>query len=457
MKKKSEIKKNEEYVVDIIDYGCEGEGIAKIKDFTIFVPYALKGETVKVLIVKVLTSYAFGKVIEVIKKSNNRQDVDCKLYGQCGGCQLRHIKYAETLKIKQYIVQNLVNKVLDTNITVKPTIGMDSPYDYRNKAIYPIGLDKFGKPQIGSYKQRSHQIISGSSCLIQNEISEKIANRVHEYIIKNNLSVYNEETKEGLLRHLVIKMGFKTHEVMCIFVINGTKIPGEKKLVKYLLNEFPEIKTIVKNINTKDTNVIMGEENVNIYGEGYIVDNLGAYSFKISPSSFYQINPIQTERLYNIAIKMAQLRKTDVVYDLYCGLGTIGIFLANKVKEVYGIEVVEEAVKMAEENAIMNGIGNIKFVAGDVEKVFMNLLKKSSTYPDVIFVDPPRKGLDNNTVSNIKAIEPKEIIYISCNPATLIRDIKSFEEKYELKEIRTVDMFPFTSHVESVALLTFKG
>lgn len=453
MKKQVVINKNEEYVVDIVDYGCEGEGIAKIKDFTIFIPQAIKGERIKIIIVKVLTSYAYGKIVQIIKKSENRVEIDCKLYGKCGGCQLRHVNYEESLKIKEGIVQNLINKTLGKKANVSSIVGMGNPFDYRNKAIYPVGMDQFGKPQIGSYKQRSHEILSGNSCLIQNEISEKIANRVHEFILKNELSVYDEKTGIGLLRHLVLKVGFRSHEVMCIFVINGKDFPKEKELIKYLLSEFPEIKTIVKNINTKNTNVIMGEENINMYGDGFIVDNLGEYTFKISPNAFYQINPVQTELLYNIAIEEANLHKDDIVYDLYCGIGTIGIFLADKVRKVYGIEIVDEAIQMARENAKINEVNNIEFMTGDVEKIFMDLLKKSSTYPDVIFVDPPRKGLDSKTIENIKAIAPNKIIYISCNPATLIRDLKLFEELYEIKKIKPVDMFPYTSHVECVCVL----
>ena len=456
MRKIVNIQKNDEFIVDIIDYGYEGEGIAKHKDFTIFVPGALKGERVKIHIVKILTSYAYAKVVEIIKPSKKRAEIDCALFGKCGGCQLRHMTYDESLSVKEGIVQNLVNKTLSNKIKVNPIVAMGNPYDYRNKAIYPVGFDKDHKPQIGSYKQRSHQIISGSSCLIQNEISEKIANAIHYYIIQNNVSVYDEETMEGLLRHVIIKMGFRSHEVMVILVINGDKFPKEKTFCKYLLSEFPEIKTIVTNINKKNTNVILGEKNVTIYGEGYIFDNLGDFTFKISPNSFYQINPVQTEVLYLEAIEQANLTKDDIVYDLYCGIGTIGIFLADRVKKVYGIEIVDEAIKMAEENAEINNIKNIEFYCGDVEKIFMKLLRKNNIYPDVIFVDPPRKGLDKKTIDNLKAIESNRIIYISCNPATLIRDVKLLETKYEVKSISPVDMFPFTSHVESICLLEIK-
>ena len=345
------MKKNEEYIVEIIDDGYEGEGIAKVDNFAIFIPGALKGEKVKIVIVKVNKSFAYGKILEIIKASNSRvMEIDCNTYKRCGGCNLRHMKYSKTLDIKKKIVQNLVDKNLKTKIEIKNTIGMDNPYHYRNKAQYPIGVNKEGKPIIGVFANRTHEVIETNGCMIQNEVSEKIAKYICNFINKNGISVYNEKTGQGLLRHIVIKVGMKTNEIMCILVINGKNINHEKKLVEELICHFHNIKTIVKNVNTKNTNVILGKENITIYGEGYIYDKLGEYTFKISPHSFYQINPVQTEKLYNIVLEKAELTGKETLLDLYCGIGTIGIFMAKKAKNVYGIELVEDAVNDATEN-----------------------------------------------------------------------------------------------------------
>ena len=451
------VKKNQEYIVDIIDNGFEGEGIAKIDNFTIFIPNAIKGEKVKILIVKVLSSHAFGKILEIIQKSDKRVESECETYKRCGGCNLRHIKYEETLKIKQNVVQSLVNKTLKTKIQVEKTIGMENPYFYRNKAQYPIGIDRNEKPQIGVFANRTHEIIPIKKCFIQNEKNEKLAKFVFNWIIKNNISIYDEKTRKGLVRHIVIKIGIKTNEIMCIIVINGNKIPKENELVKEILDNFPEVKTIVKNVNTKNTNVIMGKENIILYGNGYIEDILGEYRFKISPLSFYQVNPIQAEKLYNIGIQLAKISKDDVVFDLYCGIGTISLFMAKYAKKVYGIEIVEEAVNDAKENAKINNVSNVEFIAGDVEKILDKLINKDNIIPDIVMVDPPRKGLDNKSIDNIIKIRPKKVVYISCNPATLIRDLAKFEKIYEIKSIKPVDMFPFTSHVEVCTLLELKN
>ncbi len=450
------IRKNEEYIVDIIDNGFEGEGIAKIKDFTIFIPGAIIGEKVKIHILKVNSSYAFAKIIEIIEKSKNRVDTNCNTYEKCGGCNLRHICYEETLNMKRNAVQSLVNKTLSNKLNVKNTIGMENPYYYRNKAQYPVGIDKNGKSIIGVFANRTHNIIPIDNCKIQDKNSEEIAKFIIDFINKNNISVYNEKTCKGLFRHLVIKVGKRTNEVMCILVINGDNFEEEEKLVEELKQNFSNIKTIVKNINKKNTNVILGEKNITLYGSGYIEDKLGDYTFKISPMSFYQINPIQTEKLYNLAIKMANLTGNETILDLYCGIGTIGIFASKYVKKVYGIEIVEQAVEDAKENARINNITNADFFAGDVEVVLEDLLKNRNIKPDVVFVDPPRKGLDNVTINNILKVLPNKIVYISCNPATLIRDLKLLEDKYELQEIQPVDMFPFTSHVECVTVLQLK-
>lgn len=451
-----EIKKNQEYIVEIIDNGYEGEGIAKIDGFTVFIPGTIKGEKLKILIVKVLSSHAFGKVLEILEPSEARQEADCTTYKRCGGCNLRHIKYEETLKMKQNAVQSLVNKTLKTKVKVQETIGMENPFHYRNKAQYPIGVNKDGEPVIGVFAQRTHEVIPMEKCLIQNPKSEEIAKFILQFIKDNKISVYNEKTGKGLFRHIVIKVGIKTNEIMCILVINGKTIPKENQLIEELISEFSQIKTIVKNINMRNTNVILGKENINIYGDGYIEDVLGEYTFRISPLSFYQVNPVQAEKLYNLGVEMAQITKQDTVFDLYCGIGTITLFMSKYAKKVYGIEIVEEAIEAAKENAKINNVDNTEFYAGDVEVVLDDLINNKGISADIVMFDPPRKGLDRNSINNILKIKPKKIVYISCNPATLIRDLAFFEEHYDIKTIVPVDMFPFTSNVECVSVLQLK-
>ena len=447
------LSKNEEYIVDIIDNGFEGEGIAKIDDFTIFIPNVLRGEKVKIIIVKVLTSYAFGKAIEIIETSKERVEVDCATYKRCGGCRLRHINYKETLNMKKNVVQNLVNKQLEQKVKVQEVLGMEEPYHYRNKAQYPIGKDKEGKTVIGVFANRTHEIIPIEECLIQNQETEKLAKKITEFIEKNNISIYNEKTGKGLVRHIVTKIGIKTNEIMCIIVINGDEIPKEKELVEFILEENKNVKTIIKNINKKNTNVILGKENINLYGKGYITDILGDLKFNISPLSFYQVNPIQAEKLYNIGVEGANITKNDIVFDLYCGIGTISLFMAKYAKEVYGVEIVEEAILAAKENAKINNLNNTRFFAGDVEKVLDELINKENIIPDIVMVDPPRKGLDKKSIENLLKIKPKKITYISCNPASLVRDLSKLEKDYDIELIKPVDMFPFTSHVECVSVL----
>ena len=451
------VKKNEKYVVEILDNGFEGEGITKIDGFTVFVQGAIKGEKVEILVLKVLTSYAFAKIIKVIEKSPYRIDVDCNTYKRCGGCNLRHIDYKYTLEIKRNAVQSLVSKTLKNDVKVLDTLGMIDPYFYRNKVQYPVGFDKEGKPCFGIFANRTHDIVQIDKCYIQSEKSQEIAKYVFQLWIENDLSIYNEKTRKGLLRHIVIKNGFKTEEFMCVLVINGTDFDNKAKIINSIINKFSMIKTIVLNINTDNTNVIMGKNNVILYGDGIIEDILGDYRFKISPLSFYQVNPIQAEKLYNIAIDYANISKEDIVFDLYCGIGTISLFMSKFAKKIYGIEIVEEAVKAAKENAELNDVRNADFIAGDVELVLDNLINNKGIIPNVVMVDPPRKGLDNNSIQNLLKVKANKIIYISCNPATLVRDLVKLEDAYDIVNIKPVDMFPYTSHVEVCALLELKN
>lgn len=452
-----EIQKNQEYIVDIIDNGYDGEGIAKINDFTIFIQGAIKGEKVKILILKVTKSFAYGKILEIINASNNRNNVDCKTFSKCGGCTLRHINYRETLNIKRDIVKNCLYKELHRDVEVKNTIGMEKPLYYRNKLQYPVGYDKDNKPVMGIYSGRTHNIIeTEQNCYIQNEKCSEIAKDIFEFTVKNNIKPYNEQTNKGTLRHIVIRIGIKTNEIMVTLVVNNDKFNNEEEFIEELTKKYPEIKTIVKNYNEKNTNVILGKKNKVIYGNGYIYDMLGSYKFKISPLSFYQVNPLQTEVLYNKAIEYANLTGEETIFDLYCGIGTIGIFASAKAKRVYGIEVVPEAIEDAKENAKLNKIENAEFFVGEVEKILPELIEERNISADVAFIDPPRKGCDNITIETLLKIMPQKIVYVSCNPATLARDIRLLEEKYELKQVQPVDMFAFTSHVECVTLMSRK-
>lgn len=451
------VRKNNEYILNIVDNGYDGEGIAKIEDFTIFIKGAIKGEICRILVTKVNKSYAFGKLIEVVKQSNERVEADCATYKRCGGCSLRHIRYDETLAIKRNMVQNLVNKNLSNKVIVNEVIGMESPYYYRNKLQYPVGTNKDCKPVMGVYANRTHEIIPIQKCLIQNREAENVAKEIFNFIKENNISIYNENTRKGAIRHIIVKIGVKTGEIMCIIVTNEENLKCEKELVKEIVSKYPNVKTVIANVNNENTNVILGKRDVVLYGDGFIFDKLEEYTFKISAKSFYQTNPIQTEKLYSKAIEFAKLDENDVLCDLYCGIGTIGIFASNKVKQVYGIEIIEEAVEAAKENAKINNVNNIEFIVGDVENAFKELVDERKVKPTAIIVDPPRRGLDGTTISKIMELGVKKFVYISCNPATMVRDIKMMENKYGVSEIQPVDMFPFTSHVECVALLSLKN
>lgn len=495
IKQNLSIKKNDEFEADIIDYGTDGEGVAKIDGYTIFVKGALKGEKCKIHITKVLQTHAFANVTQILKKSPNRKESDCATFPRCGGCTLRHINYEETLKIKQEKVQNLFDKSFKKGtIKVEQTVGMEKPFYYRNKAIYPISQDK----KVGIYASRSHNVVPINECKIQTIQSQEIA----KYIIENwKDTIYDEKTGKGLLRNIMIRESFTTGEVMCVLVQNGTenlrinakssnkktnnndsknknesdkgKITSsnleynliDSNLINNLVKKFPKIKTIVINVNKKNTNVVLSSDNIVVYGSGYITDVLGGYKFRISPNSFYQVNPIQTEKIYKMAIEKANLNENDVMCDLYCGIGTIGIFASKYVKKVYGIEIVPQAIMDAKENAKINNIKNIEFIEGNVEDSFDKLLNNKNgnneisknDKPNAVIVDPPRKGLDSTTIQNLKKLKLQKLVYVSCNPATLVRDLKDLSEVYEIKEVIPIDNFCFSSHVETISTLKLKN
>ena len=451
------LKKNEEYIVEIIDNGFQGEGIAKIDNVAIFIPNAIKGEKVKIKILKVTSKVVYGKIIEILEKSEDRiEDIDCETFSRCGGCALRHVKYEKTLEMKKEAVETTLRKALGREVKISEVLKMDEPYNYRNKLQYPVGIDNNGKPVMGVFAERTHVIIPTKDCKIQDVLSQKIANDIFEFIENNNIKVYNEKSLSGSIRHIIIRIGKKTNEVMVTLVSNTAEIEKEKELVNYITSKYKEIKTIVKNINDKNTNVILGRKNKVLFGNGYIYDYLGEFKFKISPMSFYQVNPIQTEKLYGKAVEYANLTGNETVFDLYCGIGTIGIFASKNVKNLYGIETIPEAIEDAWQNAKENNLENAEFFVGDVEKTLPEFISERKINPDVVFVDPPRKGCDKTALDTLLQIEPKRIVYVSCNPATLARDLKILEEKYNIEKLSICDMFPFTHHIESIASLVLK-
>ncbi len=451
------LKKNEEYVVEIIDNGFQGEGIAKIDGMAIFIPGGIKGEKAKIKILKVTSKIAYGKILEILEKSENRvEEVDCETFSRCGGCVLRHVDYDATLEMKKIAVETTLKKALGRELKVNEVLKMDKPYNYRNKLQYPVGIDNNGNPVMGVFAERTHLIIPTRECRIQDSLSQEIVNDIFKFILENNIKVYDERNLVGSIRHIVIRIGKRTNEVMVTLVTNTENIEKEKELVKFITSKYQEIKTIVKNINSKNTNVILGRETEVLFGEGYIYDYLGEFKFKISPMSFYQVNPIQTEKLYSKAVEYAELTGNETVFDLYCGIGTIGIFASKNVNKLYGIETVPEAIEDAVQNAKANNVENAEFFVGDVEKTLPEFIKERNINPDVVFIDPPRKGCDKTALDTLLQIEPKRIVYVSCNPATLARDLKILKEKYEIKEVSICDMFPFTHHAEAIAKLDLK-
>lgn len=454
------VEKNKEYIFDIISQGYEGEGIAKIDNkYPIFIEGALKGEKVKVRIVKVNKNFAYGKLMEVLEASEERVNPPCAIYKRCGGCKLQHASYKAQLDFKWDRVKDCVSKIgkLDPSI-VKYPLGMENPWRYRNKVQLPIGLIN-GEVKIGFFAPRSHDIIDMESCLIQDEIGDKVVKLTREWIEKFNIRPYNvdgEYDEKGIVRHIMIRRGFTTNEVMIVLVTNGEKLPHKEEFVDLMVKNIPGIKSVIQNINSKKTNVILGLESKTLWGEDTISDYIGDFRFNISPLSFFQVNPIQTEVLYGKALEYANLTGNEEVFDAYCGTGTITLFLSQKAKKVYGVEIIPQAIDNAWINAKENKVENVEFFVGESEVVIPDLINKG-VKADVVVVDPPRKGCDKKLLDAITNINAKKIVYVSCDPSTLGRDLKVLEENgYKTLEVQPVDMFPNTSHVENVAKLIKK-
>lgn len=454
------VEKNKEYIFDIISQGYEGEGIAKIDNkYPIFIEGALKGEKVKVRIVKVNKNFAYGKLMEVLEASEERVNPPCAIYKRCGGCKLQHASYKAQLDFKWDRVKDCVSKIgkLDPSI-VKYPLGMENPWRYRNKVQLPIGLIN-GEVKIGFFAPRSHDIIDMESCLIQDEIGDKVVKLTREWIEKFNIRPYNvdgEYDEKGIVRHIMIRRGFTTNEVMVVLVTNGENLPHKEEFVDLMVKNIPGIKSVIQNINSKKTNVILGLESKTLWGEDTISDYIGDFRFNISPLSFFQVNPTQTEVLYGKALEYANLTGNEEVFDAYCGTGTITLFLSQKAKKVYGVEIIPQAIDNAWINAKENKVDNVEFFVGESEVVIPDLINKG-VKADVVVVDPPRKGCDKKLLDAITNIDAKKIVYVSCDPSTLGRDLKVLEENgYKTLEVQPVDMFPNTAHIENVALLIRK-
>ena len=449
------LSKNKEYIVDIVDIGQGGVGIGKYEGFTVFVDGGLVQDKIKVKITKSKKNYAVGDIVEIIEKSPFRVERKCsESLRQCGGCQIQELDYQKQLDVKTNEVKQVISRVgkLD-GVVIHDTLGMEHPFRYRNKAQFPI-QKKDNMPVIGFYKKKSHDLISTDECIIQHEVNDKIIKIIKTYIRAYNVSIYDEKTHKGLLRHLVTKVGFTTGEVMIVLVANGKKLPYLKELASVLKENIPGFKTLVVNVNTQKTNVILGKENIVAYGDGMIRDYIGELVFEISPLSFFQVNPLQTEVLYNKALEYANLGENDTVFDIYCGIGTISLFLAQKAKKVYGIEIVEDAIKDAKRNAKINNMDNVEFYVGKAEEVVPKMYKEGKR-ANVVVVDPPRKGCDEKVLDTIVSMEPDRVVYVSCNPSTLARDLAYLNERgYKCHEIQPVDMFPHSVHVENVAWLS---
>ena len=462
MKEKIILKKNDLCQVTIEDMGSDGEGIGKINGYTLFVKDAVIGDHIEAKIMKAKKNYAYAKLEKVLIPSSFRVQPRCAFYKQCGGCQIQALSYEKQLEFKQNKVKNNLIRIgrIDPNyldLIMEEPVGMEEPFFYRNKAQFPLGKNKEGKTITGFYAGRTHTIIENTECALGVKENQKILEIVLNYMKDYQVEPYEEAEHKGLIRHVLIRKGFSTGQLMVCLVINENQLPKEEKLVQELCT-VENMTSISLSVNKEKTNVIMGKKIRLLYGRSQIEDQIGEITFKISPLSFYQVNPVQTERIYSRALEYAMLTGEETVWDLYCGIGTISLFLAKKAKQVYGVEIIPQAIEDAKENAARNRITNVSFYVGKAEEVLPEKYEKKGIYADVIVVDPPRKGCEEACLSTIVQMQPKRIVYVSCDSATLARDIKYLSERgYELKKAGIFDNFPQTIHVETVVLLSLKN
>ena len=479
------LEKNDIVRLTISDIGTDGEGIGKVDGYTLFVKDAVIGDTITARVIKLKKNYGYGRLMEVIEPSKDRVEPVCPVARQCGGCQIQQMSYDAQLDFKRKLVEGNLRRIGGfPDINVLPVIGMDEPYHYRNKAQYPVGRDKDGNVVIGFYAGRTHCIIDNQDCAIGARENVKILTAIRDYINENKVSVYDENTGKGAVRHILIRKGFHTGQVMVCIVVNGESLPQEDKLVAKLTGlelweneggndgrpEFyninngkldsvkgkavPYISSVMVNINRENTNVILGDRCRTLWGKDYIEDSINGITFQISPLSFYQVNPVQTEKLYGKALEFAGLTGNEVVWDMYCGIGTISLIMATRAKKVYGVEIVPAAIENAKNNARINGLDNAEFYVGKSEEIAPELAEQGAV-PDVIVVDPPRKGCDEALLDTIVKMQPERVVYVSCDSATLARDLKYLAARgYEVKTVQPVDQFCHTVHVESVVLLS---
>ena len=471
-----EMKKNDRFVLKIEDMGENGEGIGRLDGYIWFVKDAVIGDVIEAGVTKMKKQYGFARLIRVIEPSEYRTEERCPSARRCGGCQIQAVDYQEQLRLKEKKVYNNLKRIgglsslllpggenmaeqtkeeAERNaVVMEPIIGMENPWRYRNKAQFPFGRNKDGNIVTGFYAGRTHDIVEQEDCLLGVEENREILSIIRNFMEEYKIEPYNEETHRGLVRHVLIRKGFQTGELMVCLVINGRKLPGQQALTEHLL-EIPGMTSISLNVNQEKTNVILGKELINLWGEGHITDYIGAVQYRISPLSFYQVNPVQTERLYGTALEYAGLTGNETVWDLYCGIGTISLFLAQKAKQVYGVEIVPQAIDDARENARLNHMENVEFFVGKAEEVLPEQYERNQIYADVIVVDPPRKGCDEKCLETIVKMSPNRVVYVSCNSSTLARDVKYLEERgYRTERVRCVDMFPHSGHVETVVLLS---
>ena len=451
------MKKDDVIEVKIEDMGVDGEGIGKADGITLFIKDAVIGDVVQAKIMKMKKSYGYARLLEVLTSSPYRVEPKCPVSRPCGGCQLQALSYDKQLEFKENKVRNNLKRIGGfTDIPMEPIAGMKEPYHYRNKAQFPIGRDKDGKLTAGFYAARTHSLIPVDECYLGAKINEPILGKILQIMEQEHIEPYDEKTHTGLVRHILIRFGFTTKEIMVCFILNGKKLPKQEKFIA-ALTEIPGMTSISVNRNEKDTNVIMGEKTITIWGSDYITDYIGDIKYQISPQSFYQVNPAQTKVLYEKALEYAGLTGTETVWDLYCGIGTISLFLAQKAKKVFGVEIVPQAIADAKKNAALNDITNVDFFVGKAEEVYPSYVSehKEEAKAEVIVVDPPRKGCEESLLSTIVSMAPERIVYVSCDSATLARDLKYLcGHGYELKRVQAVDQFCQTGHCETVVLLS---
>ena len=458
--------KNDIVTVEITDIGVSGEGIGHVDGYTLFIKDAVIGDVVEAKVMKAKKNYGYARLMKVITPSEYRVEPKCAFARRCGGCQIQEMSYDRQLVFKDQKIRGNLERIggftkdqIDT--VMQPVVGMEHPFGYRNKAQFPFGTDKEGNPITGFYAGRTHDIIANTDCALGVEQNKEILEIILQYMRENKIKSYDEKTGKGLIRHALIRYGFKTKEIMVCLVINGKKLPKAERLIENLI-QIEGMTSITISPNTRRDNVIMGDSYEILWGQGYITDYIGNVKYQISPLSFYQVNPVQTEKLYGLALEYADLKGDETVWDLYCGIGTISLFLAQKAKQVYGVEIVPQAIDDAKENAKINAIDNAEFFVGKAEEVLPEYYAEyerehngETAHADVIVVDPPRKGCDETLLETIVKMQPEKVVYVSCDSATLARDLKYLcANGYEIKMCRGVDQFPQSVHVETVVLLS---